>query len=168
MADTAIRGRIVDVEDATRQIHFYSFDPPSNSVAVNYEHQGVRGRSSPYRFYSDSGPETWDFSIDLRGSVDAADDRTNRDVWNEHLFIKSFAFPDYGRNKQGPVRPPRLAYIEWGSSIRLVGAILSPRFSWSPPFDAAGYPHGISCSFALEVDSVNAPLSFSEVERGVR
>lgn len=163
MAKNLIEGFILDVEDPSRGISFYSFEPPGNSVEPNYEYQTVRGRSAPYRYYADTSPDTWSFSIQLRASVEGGDPRTHEDVWSDHLVLKSFAYPEYS---ESTTRPPRLANLRWGNVIDLVGVIKSPSFQWVLPYDANGYPFGIDVSFTFEVDPQGNPFSFQDIENG--
>lgn len=170
MADTnsptpvfPIEGNILDLEDKRSFIRFWSFEPPGMSVEPQYEHQHVHGRWAPYRFYSSTGPELWEFTIHLRGSVEAGDKRSNEDTWKEHLFIKSLAYPDYGQRRKGPIKPPHTVLVTWGLAIRLQGVIKTPHFTWVPPFDDNGYPWGIDVTFTLEVDQQTTPFDYRDV-----
>jgi hypothetical protein len=158
-----LEGNILDLNDKRSFIRFWSFDPPTVAAEPQYEHQPVHGRHAPYRFYSSTGPETWEFHIHLRGSVEGGDKRSNEDPWKEHLFLKSLAYPDYGSGKKGPIKPPHAVLVTWGLSINLQGVIKTPRFTWVPPYDENGYPWGIDVTFTLEVDQQTTPFDYRDV-----
>jgi len=153
-----IPGYIIEVDPPRgrdiQRVEFSSFEAPQLSVEPNYDRQSVRGRSTPYRFFADTGPETWNWTIHLVSSIEASDSRTPVDVYNEHLIIKAIAaYPDYGVKRTGPVTPPSKVKMKWGKSISMVGVILSPNFTWVPPYDDDGYPFGIDVTFSFEVDN---------------
>ena len=157
-------GTIVDLDEErgrkrghVTSMDFLYFGPITNNVAAEYSEEPVRGRSEPHPFYSGTGEDTYSFSIKLMASVDQGDGGTPLKAWNSYLYLKSFQFPDYGENNQGPIRPPRQCIISIGKLFRKRGIIKQPSFSFNPPYDADGYPHSIDCSFTFRV--------FNEVAR---
>lgn len=132
---------------AIDKIYFKYFDPITNDVAAEYDEVAVRGRSEPLPFYVATGEDTYSFNIKLVGSVDENDAGDPKNIWRDHLFIKSLQFPDYSNNRV--VRPPAQAIITIGNFFRKRGIIKNPKFTWNKPYDSDGYPHSIDCEFTF-------------------
>jgi len=160
-----VKGYVIDRDDGTR-IEFRYFQPLSEDVAAEYDEMPVRGRSEPHSFYSQTGPDTWQFSLKLMASVDQGDGGTPRKIYDDYLFLKSFQYPDYGPSFVGPVKPPRQAIITIGTFFRKKGQIRTPSFTFNAPYDENGFPHSIDCNFTFRVIN-DLPLSFSDVRRGI-
>jgi hypothetical protein len=166
-----VEGHIIDYEvrrDASRQIkgrssiRFLYYEDIEANVEPVYEEQSVRGRSEEHVFYSHTSGEVNSFSIRLPASVDESDNRTPQQTWKEYLFIKSFAYPDYGESFKGPILPPRKAIITIGKWYRKVGVIKSPSATFSKVCDEDGYPLIIDVRFQFRIIN-SRPLSLRDI-----
>jgi len=160
-----VTGYIISRLDGER-MSFKYFRPLSEDVAAEYEDVGIRGRSEPFSFYAQTGPDMWAFELKLMASVDQNDGGNPRRAYDDYLFLKSFQFPDYGPGFAGPVKPPPQAIITVGSFFRKKGEIRQPRFTFNFPLDENGFPHSIDASFTFRVIN-DLPLDFRDVRRGL-
>lgn len=143
-------------------VKFLYYEDIEGGVDPVYEDQSVRGRSEEHVFYSHTGGEVDSFSLRLPASVDQSDNGSNLETWKQFLFIKSFAYPDYGVNNQGPVLPPRKAIITIGKWYRKVGVIRGLSQTYSKVCDSEGYPHLIDVRFQFRIIN-HRPLSLHDV-----
>lgn len=164
-----LEGQIIDRGGAGElggdRIIFKYYQPITDSVEAEYDEVGVRGRSEPYVFYTQTGPNTYNFDIRLAASADEADEGSTRRLWSDYLFLKSFQYPDYGPGNVGPVSPPRQVIIRLGTTFRHRGVIKSPSFTLLEPYDELGYPYLIDCQFVFRVIN-DRPLSFRDIRSG--
>lgn len=170
-----VEGHIIDYDvrrDPTRnigrsEVKFLYYEDLETGFDPVYEDQSVRGRSEEHIFYSHTSGETYSLSIKLVSSVDEGDGKTAKDAFKDYLFIKSFAYPDYGAAFQGPTLPPRKALITIGKWFRQVGVIRSPAATFSKVCDEDGYPHTIDVRFQFRVIN-HRPLSMRDIRAGRR
>lgn len=160
-----VEGSIIDFEDPTKVLKFLYFDTITEDFGANYDPQSVRGRSEPHMFYSDSNSNTYSFTIKLVASVDEADQGTTNKLYEDYLFFKSFSYPDYGENNQGPVRPPHRVIMMIGNWFNEMGIIIQPRVTHSQVCDSKGFPLFLDVSFTFNVIN-KTPKSYLDV-RGV-
>lgn len=139
-------------------IELLHFEDVDNNVDPNWSTVPIRGRSEPLQFYSETGPDTWTFSIRLAASVHMRDGGTVEKNYRNWLLIKQAAFPDYEGDEF--VRPPHLFNIRWGRAMDEVGLIKSPRASFKRPY-INELPSIIEVGFTFE--RVNTPRSANEV-----
>jgi hypothetical protein len=163
------KGYIIDLNipgtgNPTKQIEFLYFRELNTSVEPVYEEAVVRGRSEEHIFYSHTSAENMNFQIRLSCSTDEADGGRPRDIWDDWLFIKSFAFPGYGSGGRGPITPPRKAHIVIGTWFKESGVIRSPSATFLPPYDDEGFPHIIDVSFTFRIIS-RRPRSYTDVRQ---
>ena len=158
-------GYIIDVEDTGKSVRFSYYENIGNSIEPVYDDVAVRGRSEEHIFYSHTSAETYSFSIRLAASVDEADGGTTKKIWEDWLFIKSFAYPDYGRAARGPTKSPRKPRITIGTWFKEEGVIRSPQATFVPPYDEQGFPHIIDVQFTFRVVS-SKPRGYSDIRAG--
>jgi len=165
-----VEGHIIDY-DARRSpsrgtekdsVKFLYYEDIETSVDTVYEDQSVRGRSEEHVFYSHTSGESYSFSVRLPSSVNESDGSNAKKSYQDYLFIKSFAYPDYGPSFTGPTIPPRKAIITIGRWFKEVGIIKSPSATFSKVCDEDGYPHLIDVRFQFRVINSRA-LSFRDV-----
>lgn len=168
-----VEGHIIDY-DARRNpsrnigrssIKFLYYEDIETAVDTVYEDQSVKGRSEEHVFYSSTGGENYSFSIRLPSSVNESDDGNAKKSHQDYLFIKSFAYPDYGPSFKGPTLPPRKAIITIGRWFKEVGVIKSPSATFSKVCDQDGYPHITDVRFQFRVINSRA-LSFRDIRAG--
>lgn len=112
--------KLIDVKNHFRSIDIDSFDPPSLQVSPTFADESVRGRSQPYRFYSDTPFRTWAVSLHLVASAQQADGGTIGNLERMLRFIMSFAYPEYQTDSDGIggwVGPPHLAHLVLGKFL---------------------------------------------------
>jgi hypothetical protein len=161
-----LEGHIIDFESRGDSIKFLYYGDIQNAVEPVYEESAVRGRSEEHIFYSHTGAETYNFEIRLAASVDERDGGTTRKIHDDYLFIKSFAYPDYGTGLKGPVKPPRKAIITIGTWFNKPGVIKSPNGTFVRPFDANGFPYIIDVTFTFRVVSPT-PRDLFDIRAGL-
>jgi hypothetical protein len=159
-----VEGKLIDYEDIANHIVFLYYEDIDEGYDPVYEDQVVRGRSEEHSFYSHTSAESESFAIRLAASVNENDESDAKKIWNDYLFIKSFAYPDYGIGNLGPIKPPRKAIITIGRWLRKVGSIRSPSATFSKVCDEDGYPLIIDVKFQLRVINPS-PRSFREVRK---
>jgi len=165
----SVKCYIIDSEwnpgEGISQVEFKYYEDIENSgYDPLYDESIVRGRSEPHLFYSHTGADKYNFTLKFAASVDEADGRNARQIWNEHLFIKSFSYPSYGIDRKGPMRPPRKVIIQIGSWFRKRGVIESPSASFSKTCDLEGYPLFIDERFTFRVINV-IPLDMFDIRQ---
>jgi hypothetical protein len=169
MAIPGIEGNIIDYElrsnfqsPSQYFVKFLYYEDIEGGVDAVYEEQSVRGRSEEHVFYSHTSGVIDNFSIRLPASVDEKDSGNAEKSYKDFLFIKSFNYPDYGINRQGPVLPPRKAIITIGKFYKEVGIIKGLSYTFSRTCDFLGYPLVIDVRFAFRV--INAkPQSLQDI-----
>jgi hypothetical protein len=160
-----ILGYIID-RLTGESITFRHFEPlTEDGPAAQYDETGVRGRSEPHVFYTQTGEDTWSWDIKLVASVEQRDGGTARQNYQNYLFLKSFQYPDYGENNSGPLKPPPQAIIVFGRFYRKKGIIKNPSFTFSRTIDEDGFPMVIECRFSHRIVN-DTPLSFRDVRNG--
>lgn len=169
---TGLKGYIIDLNipgtgNPVKHIEFLHYQDINTSIEPVYDEAVVRGRSEEHIFYSHTSAEQLNFQIRLAASVDEADGGNPRKIWDDWLFIKSFAYPGYGAGARGPITPPRKARIVItgcgfgnaledsgsGAWFKEDGVIKSPSATFMKPYDECGYPHVIDVSFTFRVVS---------------
>jgi hypothetical protein len=128
--------KLIDVSNL-RSIEIDSFDPPQLQVSATYGDESVRGRSQPYRFYSDTGFRTWSMTIHLVASLQQADGGTVENVEEAIRFIMSFAYPEYRRDfgvDGGYTGPPHLAHLVLGNFMDSKGYVGEPSAQLGPVY----------------------------------
>jgi len=158
-------GYVIDYE-SKESISFLYFDDIDGGPEPQYDEQPVRGRSEEHIFYSHTTAEAYNFRIHLHASVDESDRGTTRQNYKNYLFVKSFAYPDYGVDTKGPLLPPRKAIITIGEFFRKTGVIKAPTASFKRPFDENGYPHIIEVGFTFRVIH-SRPLDLHDIRAGL-
>lgn len=140
-------------------VEFQYFGELSESVEPVYDEGVVRGASEELPFYSHTSAEKIPFTITFATSVDEGDDnaadpeQAYKNNFGKWLFVKSFAYPDYGVDRKGPIAPPRQARITIGNWFRKTGIIQSPSAQFKAPYSENGYPYLIEVTFTLRVVS---------------
>lgn len=143
-------------------VKFLYYEDIEGGVEPTYEETAVRGRSEEHIFYSHTSAQADSFAIRLPASVDDSDDGSNLKTWQDFLFIKSFVYPDYGEDNQGPIMPPRKAILQIGNWYRHVGVIKGFSYTFSKVCDARGYPHIIDVRFQFRIVNIR-PLSLKDI-----
>jgi hypothetical protein len=167
---TGVEGYVIDYESdlfpskliGKYHVKFLYYEDVEGGVEPTYDSVMVRGRSEEHEFYSHTSAENYNFSIHLPASVEQADDSNAEKTYQDYLFIKSFAYPDYGINNQGPILPPRKAIITIGNYFKKVGLIKSPTWTFSRVCDPNGYPLFIDMRFAFRVINIR-PMSLRDI-----
>lgn len=139
-------------------IELFHFDDVQNSADPNWATISVRGRSEPLQFYSETGPDTWQFQFYLVASVNKSDGGTVERNYRDWLLIKQSAYPDYEGDEFA--RPPHLFNLRWGRAMDEVGIIKSPQATFKRPY-INELPTVIEVSFTFE--RVNTPRGATEV-----
>lgn len=148
---------IIDRVDGS-YIPFIYLKGLNNTVGAVYEEGGaVRGRSEPQDFYSHTGPDVFNFIIQLAASAEESDKRTPVDNWKDVLYLKSFQFPHYGFNRKGPVKPPHQAIISIGGFFNKTGSIREVAINLDSPVDEISYPLVVECTFTFKVEHDTPP-----------
>lgn len=167
---TGVEGYIIDYESdlfpsklvGKYHVKFLYYDDIEGGVDPAYDDVTVRGRSEEHAFYSNTSAENYSLAIHLPASVDSADDGNAEKIYQDYLFIKSFAYPDYGINNQGPILPPRKAIVVIGNYFKKVGLIKSSSWTFSRVCDPNGYPLFIDMRLTLRVINIR-PLSLRDI-----
>lgn len=122
----------------------------SDNVSAQYDQQEVRGRSTPYQGYNDSGPREINFSVVLH------DDLCKNGILATVNHLKSLAYPEYS----GVLLAPQ-SLIRIGDMINTKAIITSVGVSWSKPFRNGVYVTATVDISASEVR--DDPLSASDI-----
>ncbi len=147
-ADTALKGKLVSLEDPSDYIYFFYLpDDMNENVEAQYnEESSIIGRSAPFFSYQSTGARTFEFLLYL-----IAEEEAYEEVYKRIRWLQSFCYPDY----TGPLmRPPKKLQLFIGSGfVVMKGIIRSANVTWKKPLDAfIGYP------MVAEI-----PINFNEV-----
>jgi hypothetical protein len=142
------------------KIKFY--EDIEGSVSPVYDEVSVRGRSEEHVFYSHTGGDNYNFNLRLAASAEQNDGSNAEEIYRDFLFIKSFNYPDYGINNQGPLLPPRKAIITIGRWFKKVGIIKDVNETFSKTCDENGYPLIIDVRFQFRVINLR-PMSMRDI-----
>jgi hypothetical protein len=168
-----LKGTILDFdhrftpgEPSPKQVEFLYYREVENSVEPVYEESPVRGRSEEHLFYSHTGADQYNFTIQLVASVDQNDGGDSKKPYRDYLLIKSFAYPDYGINLRGPVRPPRRVQLTIGTWFGKIGVIKAPSGTFQKPYDSDGFPFIVEVRFTFRVVNTK-PLDMFGIRGGL-
>lgn len=124
---------------------YVSFNMPpeslSESLSNSYDDNSIRGRSSPIRGYSNSGPRSISFTLSLFQDYCPSGLKQTED------FLRALCYPSYS----GSVVPPSATFI-LGNTITLIGTVDSVSLDHKPPIKDGYY------------SLVDASISMTEVE----
>lgn len=128
-------------------------DEITDSVGAEFEEQPIRGRSSPLKGYSSSGPRQVSFTITT------ADDYCKDGLVPTVNMLKAMVYPVYS----GIVVSPEI-YLRIGYLIAMKAVLNSVDVTWKKPIRNGFYTVAdISFDFSEVVD---IPRSAEEIEQG--
>ena len=126
-------------------------DSIEDSNSASFDAQGIRGRSSPYQGYSESGPRTVSYSVTLHH------DLCKDGLLNTINKLKALTYPEYG----GVLQLPQ-CLIRVGDMIHCRAIVGDVSVSWNKPMrDGLYLVAEVNLSFTEVVDR---PYGASEIE----
>lgn len=125
----------------------------SDSNSAQFDDQSIRGRSTPLKGYSGSGPRSVSYSLDLH------DDYCQGGILKTVNKLKALVYPVYG----GVVTPPK-CYVRLGNMVGMTAVTNSVNISWKPPYRNGVY---VCATVSLEFSEVvKTPYGATDIEKG--
>lgn len=142
---------IINLVTGTRIEFDITPDSIEDSNNASFDSQSIRGRSSPYQGYSESGPRTISYSVTLHH------DLCKDGLLNTVNKLKALTYPEYGGILQLP-----LCLVRLGDMIHCKAIVGDVGVSWQKPIrDGIYLVADISISFTEVVDT---PYGAGEIE----
>lgn len=142
---------IINLVTGTRIEFDITPDSIDDSNSASFDAQSIRGRSSPYQGYSESGPRTVSYSVTLHH------DLCKDGLLNTVNKLKALTYPEYG----GILQLPQ-CLVRIGDMIHCKAIVGDVGVSWQKPIrDGIYLVADISLSFTEVVDT---PYGANEIE----
>ena len=125
-------------------------DEITDTNSNQFDPQDIRGRSSPYQGYNNSGPRSISFNVILH------DDLCKEGVLNTVNHLRSLTYPNYG----GVLIPPK-CLVRIGDMIHCKAVINDVSVVWQKPYRNGVYLVADVTINATEV--VDTPFSANEI-----
>lgn len=142
---------IINRLTGTKIIFGISPEEVTESVSAQFDEADVRGRSSPFKQYSQSGPKTVSFTISLYA------DYCPMGIVQTVSAIKALVYPQYSDVIEAPH-----SYFKIGKFIAIDGIVSSVSVTWKKPFRDGYY---LFADVSIDMDEVRSiAQSAKEVE----
>ena len=149
--DKEIECYIINRLTGTKIIFGISPEEITESVSAQFDEADVRGRSSPFKQYSQSGPKSVSFTISLYA------DYCPMGIAQTVSAIKALVYPQYSDVIEAPH-----SYFKLGKFIAIDGIVSSVSVTWKKPFRDGYY---LFADVSIDMDEVRSVAqSAKEVE----
>lgn len=152
--DSEIEFFITNLNTGTKIRFGISPESVSDSFSAQFDDEFVRGRSSPFKGYSGSGPRDISFSLKLYA------DYCPEGIVQTVRMLRALAYAE----KDGVIRPPR-CYFSLGTFMQITGVPTSVNVIWEKPYKEGIYSFATVSLSIQEVEEKSRIAS--EVETGV-